>query len=485
MSTVEELESRQSKIAFWLALVLLPLIAVGVIAVGGPVVPLIGIVTVAAGLFLPPRRTLVVALAAVLLSVPLLSTQDLGYPATRLVNITLAAGLAVLASWTIDQRMRDIRELNLLQASVFASVPDGLAVLNLDGTVVQCNQALAALVPGVRTGARLHPLLDHHLADGRACPGGCPLDIPAMTPNTHTNGETITRDGVPVAIEYTAAAVDDHAVVVSLRDVTAAKQAEQERGMLLEASVRQGEQEHLLRALGAPAYARLPSVSGLQLDVYSSQVDASGGNGGDLVEVVPLADGRVLVMIADAIGAGFLPIRDAWKVLNTARAYMEAGIQLDDIIARTADALTVEPSHPDVSLMLAVIDPREEEVELVGGGHPPALLVRDNGATEWLESTGAGIGPDLPVPTTPLTRQFAPGDSLVFYTDGVVDSSQDVIEGLSNLRSSAAALRKRPTAGWAQTVVQAVTGPDQNSGNATLLLVRLDGSGKRQTTAIL
>ncbi len=137
---------------------------------------------------------------------------------------------------------------------------------------------------------------------------------------------------------------------------------------------------------------------------------------------------------------------------------------------------------PNASLMLALIDPTTGAFDLVGGGHPPALLVRESGASEWLDGEGPGIGFATDGSQTVHTRQLLTGDSLVFYTDGLIDSSDDVIEALSTLRSSAAALRKRPTQGWSRSLAGAVMTPAQNSGSATVLLVRLS-SGSRQTSA--
>jgi len=378
--------------------------------------------------------------------------------------------------------MLSIRALNRTQASVFASVPDGLAVLNADGVVLQCNDALTELVTQAAVGQRLHPLLGHVLAGGTLCAGGCQLDSPRSASETLVEGESITGVDAQIAVEYTAAPIDSDRFLVSLRDVTALKDAELNRRLLLEAAVRQGEQERLLRALGAPEFAHLPQVAGVKLDLYSTPSATGSPTGGDLVNVAPLPDGRILVMIADALGDAFLSVRDASKVLQTARAYVEAGIRLEDVVGRTAQTLATEVEVPDVSLMLAVLDTSTGRLDLAGGGHPPALLIRENGATEWLEGTGPGIGQQQPEPTVVVTRQLTPEDSLVFYTDGVVDGAQDVIEGLSALRASATALRKRGTQGWAKTVTDAVLVPDQNSGNATVLLVRLD-SADRQTTA--
>ncbi len=468
-----------------IALVLLVLLALAVLEFGGALLPTLGIVTVGAALFLPLSRTLIVAAVAVGLAVLLVLTQPIDHPGTRVGNVALACALALLASWTIGQRMKSIQRLVHTQASVFASVPDSLAVLSADGTIEDCNEGLATIVPRAASGVRLHPLLDHHLADGTPCPGGCLLDHPASGAVTLLDAESIAGPDRRIAIDYTAAQVDEGRTVVSLRDVTAILQAEQDRRLLVQAAARHGEQKELLRALGAPAYSPLPDVAGVRLDVYSAPGEPGAPAAGDLVDVSRLPDGKVLIMIADALGEAVMSVRDAARVLNIARAYLQVGIRLEDIVARTAQTLSGETQQPDVSLMVAVLDPATGRLDLVGGGHPPALLIRENGATEWLEGASPGIGAPQPSASAiPITRQIMPADSLVFYTDGVVDGAADVIEGLSTLRSSAAALRKRSTAGWARTVADAVKVPDQNSGNATVLLVRLDpSSGSLQTSA--
>lgn len=476
-------DNRQAAVALPLAIGVLLVLAVGIVLFGGALVPTLGIAAVGAGLFLPPLRTVLVAVFAVALAAILVPTQNIENPGYRIGNVALASALAVLASWTIEQRMASIRALNRTQSSVLASVPDGLAVIDAQGVVLQCNEALTRLVTQAAVGQRLHPLLGHVLADGSLCAGGCQLDSPHTGTEALIQGESITGLDAQIAVEYTTAPIDDQRYVVSLRDVTALKDAELNRRLLLEAAVRQGEQEQLLKALGAPEFAHLPQLAGVRVDLYSTPTAAGSPTGGDLVNVAPLPDGRILIMIADALGDGVLSVRDASKVLYTARAYVEAGIRLEDVVGRTARTMATEAEVPDVSLMLAVLDTMSGRIDLAGGGHPPALLIRENGATEWLEGTGPGIGEQQSEPSAAITRQLTPADSLVFYTDGVVDGAQDVFEGLSTLRASATALRKRSVEGWAKTVTDAVMVPGQNSGNATVLLVRLDPDAGRQTTA--
>ena len=80
----------------------------------------------------------------------------------------------------------------------------------------------------------------------------------------------------------------------------------------------------------------------------------------------------------------------------------------------------------------------------------PGLLVHSRGTSQWLEAVGRGVGAPQPGSQTVVRTAMEPGDALVVYTDGVVNSTRDMVEGLSVLRASATALRNRPTAGWAR-----------------------------------
>lgn len=459
------------------------LIAVLIVAFQLPLTPTLGISCVAFALWLPPRQTLILAILAVITTMVVLLIVPFTQEQIRFTNSAVAALLAVSVSWAIDQRLKRIAAYQRTQTSLFASVPDGLAVLDANGTVLQSNAGLQVLVPQAQVGQRLHPVLGHVLTDGSECPGGCRLDGGGEPATLPVSGEAITVKGHLVPVGYTTARVDGE-TIVSLRDLSAVMEAEQNRRAVLESAVRQGEQETLLRAMGAPAYTQLLHVEGLTFDLYSTHTPSGWAGGGDLVHVAQLPDGRVLLSIVDALEQGAISLRDAWKVHYTSHSYVMSGTALADVIPRTAAALRTEQPMPNASLMLVLMDPATGIFELVGGGHPPALLVRENGATDWLAGEGAGIGFGTGEASNLHTNQVHPGDSLILYTDGLIDGGDDVVESLSTLRASAAALRNRPTPGWARSLAEAVMGQAQNSGSATVLLVRVSElSGARQTSA--
>ncbi len=454
-------------------------IAITVPEFGGVLIPTMGIVVVAAALFLTPRQTMIVAAAAILTAVGVAVATDTNFKPYRIGNVVLASLLGVAASWALDLRVRHLTRAKQTQARVFETVPEGLVVLDNDGRVELANPAMQTYAPGVTEGEPLHRLLGHVLADGSMCAGGCTLDDPgslqADEPVQLVEDERfLTPDGERW-IEYYAARVDDTTTVISLRDVTSIIEAEQDRRTLLEAAARQREQTQLLEALGSPQHMVLPHIPGVELDMWSTTAGPDLPSGGDVIDVSQTPDGRVLILVVDALGSGVLSVRDAWKVLYVSRAHVAAGVPLGQLIARVANTLATEAEPPRASLLAALLDLKTGEVELVTGGHPPALVVHDNGHSHWLEATGRGIGAPKPGSQGMATAHLLPSDSLLLYTDGLVDGTRDLVEGLSNLKASATALRRRPTAGWAKNVMNAVLTPSQARGDASLLLVRLAG----------
>lgn len=61
-------------------------------------------------------------------------------------------------------------------------------------------------------------------------------------------------------------------------------------------------------------------------------------------------------------------------------------------------------------------------VRFASAGHPPAFILRADGSREALASTAfvLGVAPDLG--TEQLDRTLSPGDSLLMYTDGLIES---------------------------------------------------------------
>jgi hypothetical protein len=434
----------------------------------------LGIVVVAAGLFLVPRQTLVVtALAlslAVLLAVPL-DTSDNAY---RVLNVAVGCTLGMLASLSRAAGMRKVERLHRHEATLLATVTDAVVMLDGDGQVLQANQALRRLAPGVSMGQRLHDHLSHLRADGTACPGDCVLAGRLDGDRGEVDGERVGPPGAEVPVEYLAARSHDGDLVVSLRDCTQRLAAESERAALVEAAAQAVEHQRVLEKLGASLAPKVPAVDGLELDVWSRPSDAHAPSGGDLVDVSVLPDGTVVMIVVDALGHGVESVRDAWKVLYVSRSYVSVGLPLREVVARTAEAFQAESQPPVATLLAATLNPGTGAVSIAGGGHPPPLVLRSAGVAEWLDVPGRGVGTPDPGSDATVSTVLEPGDTLLLYTDGLIESSRDVVAGLLGLRASALALRHQPLDGWAERLVDAVLPAGDVPDDAVVLVARRD-----------
>jgi serine phosphatase RsbU (regulator of sigma subunit) len=85
-------------------------------------------------------------------------------------------------------------------------------------------------------------------------------------------------------------------------------------------------------------------------------------------------------------------------------------------------------SHSIFATALCIrIDLDTDQLEYASGGHPPAFLLTADGKIHELASTsfvlGACNGPDFHADPQRLT--FAPGDALIAYTDGAIETRND------------------------------------------------------------
>ncbi len=455
---------------------LLLAIAVGVLSLGTALMPTLGIAVFAAALLLPPRMTALVAAVAVALGTVLALTQDAQDMGIRIFNVTVAALLAVAASWFLQHRRMRLEQARRTEADVLASIPDVVMVLDGDGRLLQGNPATAALLPSALPGERVHPILGHVLADGSLCQGGCVLDgrLPDPPTGVPVHGESITRAGRTVPVAYSSGHVLDRGLVVTLRDVSAQAAALQDRRVLLAEAARQREQERLVAELRDSRPAALPQVAGLEMDLWSTASREDPLVGADVVDIGHLPDGRALMLLVDAAGQGIAALRDAWKVMYACRAHLAAGAPLAELVGRCARTMAEDESpRPTATVLAVVLDPQTGHLQAALGGHPPPLIVRGNGSAEWTEAAGQGIGAPSPGSQAVGSAVLSPGDTMVLFTDGVVDRSSDVLEGLSALRSTAVALREEALEGWSRRTLEAVFPRFPLRGEATLLAVRL------------
>ena len=164
--------------------------------------------------------------------------------------------------------------------------------------------------------------------------------------------------------------------------------------------------------------------------------------GGDWYDIIPLSAGRVGIVIGDVEGRG----ARAAAVMGQLRAALRAFAQddkspaeilrrLDDWVRALGPAAAdahglAESDPPTVSCTYLVYDAWARTLSFSNAGHVPPLIVRGHDVSQLeirdrgvlLGVRGKGV-PGLPTYREEM-RYLAPGSTLIFYTDGLVDRRQ-------------------------------------------------------------
>lgn len=169
---------------------------------------------------------------------------------------------------------------------------------------------------------------------------------------------------------------------------------------------------------------QLPCVRGLSLAATSVSAMEVGG---DYYDFAPLEDGRLAVVVADVSGKGtsaafyMAEMQGIFQSLTlsspTPQRFLE---QANGALSRTLER------NAFVTALYGVLDPVAETFTFARAGHCPAAYMPLGGKPRLLRSPGLGLGLDRGKMFGTMLREetiaLQPGDVLVLYTDGVVES---------------------------------------------------------------
>lgn len=179
----------------------------------------------------------------------------------------------------------------------------------------------------------------------------------------------------------------------------------------------------------------LPSVPGL--DVAARYLPATTGAdvGGDWYDVFEAGGGQVGLVIGDVTGHSIASASVMGQIRSMLRAYAVDQPHPLEILQRTGRAVARLLPAALATVTCALLDVRTDELSYASAGHLPPLLVGGDGRTEFLDQASGimlGAAPDLQL--RPARRRLQPGDSVLFYTDGLVEGrDRDLSAGLAAL----------------------------------------------------
>jgi sigma-B regulation protein RsbU (phosphoserine phosphatase) len=175
--------------------------------------------------------------------------------------------------------------------------------------------------------------------------------------------------------------------------------------------------------------SHLPAIPGVRLAARYRPGGGSALVGGDTYDVMPLPDGRWMILIADVCGTGAEAAAVTALTRHTARAAASAGNPAEVLCAVNTALLHEQGSGPlrFVTACCLILEPTQEghRVRVSVAGHPLPLLRPVEGAVTEVGTPGRPLGIDADVHFDEVPVVLPPGATLMLYTDGVTEARDD------------------------------------------------------------
>jgi len=169
----------------------------------------------------------------------------------------------------------------------------------------------------------------------------------------------------------------------------------------------------------------LMPVDAPEIDGYSFAFSYRTANtiGGDYYDFFPLEDGRWAVITGDASGHGIA----AGLVMAIAGSALKLAFDRDPDPVSVAHVVNralcrTGGSRAFMTLFCGVLEPRSGAFRFVCAGHPYPLLRRAGGELLELGEGSLPLGIRFELELQALETRVEPGDTLLLYTDGVVET---------------------------------------------------------------
>jgi serine phosphatase RsbU (regulator of sigma subunit) len=169
-----------------------------------------------------------------------------------------------------------------------------------------------------------------------------------------------------------------------------------------------------------------PNIHGWQ---FAMTLEPAGETSGDFFDLIPLADGKIGIVVADVMDKGVGPAMYMAISRTLIRTYaIELDSQPDTVLFATNERiLTDTTSSLFVTAFYGVLNPQTGELTYCNAGHNPPYLLRSDGITDTHTLVRNAIPIGIVEDTTwgNDTVLIGPGDALILYTDGIPEAANN------------------------------------------------------------
>jgi serine phosphatase RsbU (regulator of sigma subunit) len=228
-----------------------------------------------------------------------------------------------------------------------------------------------------------------------------------------------------------------------------------------------------------PAFA--PEVQGAEIAFASRPQNSVAGDYYDAFYPTTSASegGTLMLVIADVAGKS-IPAALLMATLQASlRTIAGEGVSLGDLVLRLnryACAHSLD-GRRFTTAVLAEYEPGSRRLSYVNAGHNAPILRRTNGDMEKLDIGGVPLGIQAAPAYDVSSKELSPGDTLIFFTDGVVEAFDENGEEFGDARWLAA-IRALPDVAAQQSLqylmtrVDAFVGVTRQSDDITCMIIR-------------
>lgn len=230
-----------------------------------------------------------------------------------------------------------------------------------------------------------------------------------------------TKRGVLGAVQFVSA---ESGRVYTTDDLALAEAVAGRVGEALNAMWLMEQQRHIAATLQAALLPpKLPTIPGATLAVRYWAAGAAIEVGGDFYDAFPIAEGRWGITMGDVCGTGPDAASLTGLARHTVRAAAKHGADHSSVLEWLN--LAVRESNRDLFLTaaFATLDHVDDRWKLTVacGGHPLPVVVQADGTALSVGRPGSLLGVFTDINTQATTIGLRPGDTVVFYTDGLTD----------------------------------------------------------------
>jgi serine phosphatase RsbU (regulator of sigma subunit) len=221
-----------------------------------------------------------------------------------------------------------------------------------------------------------------------------------------------------------------------------------------------------------------PDIPGCSVASFWQAARQVSGDFYDFLELAPDRWGMVIADVADkGVPAALFMVLSRTIVRTIAFNRHDPGPTLE-----RANSIIWNDTTSDlfVTAFYANWEPNKQRLTYGNAGHNPPLLIRSSGKTELLRGDGLALGVLERIRIQQCEVQLQPGDTVIFYTDGVTESMNEDLDefGLERLRLAALSAKGRDAQGIVQAIKHAIrdfTGETAQSDDITLVVMKRRG----------